>query len=424
MRIAVVGFGMGGSALAWRLGAGGHEVVVFEQAKTTGPVGAGILLQPNGQAVLGHFGMLDEVEAIGTPISGLDAKHRSGRRLTTLDYGVLSAGLHGIGVMRSELFALFEQRCADVGVEIRHDRRITSYRHVEGGVHPIADDGEEMEAFDLLVASDGSGSALRSHAVATNPSLRVETKEYEYGAMWMAAPYAGDPERLVQVVDRSGRLIGMLPVGGGRCSFFWGIRLEEQEVIKANGLESWQRSVAEFLPEAGELAASITSLDEATFSTYRTVRMLSAIDGRVVFVGDAAHATSPHLGQGLNLALVDAVVLAEELDRTIDDRANVHEALSAYEHRRGPTTRYYTQLTGFLTPFFQTSNVALRAMRDAALPVMPYVPGLRAHMVLTMSGLKRSWLFPARPSTGVRVDPPHWSVGRSLRAVRPPRRRG
>ncbi len=404
MRIAIVGFGMGGSALAWRLADAGHEVVVFEQAPTSGPVGAGILLQPNGQAVLDHWGVLDEVVAMGATITGLDAKHRSGRRLTTLDYALLGDGLLGLGVMRSDLFAVFHRRCDSAGVELRHGRRVIAYRQTAQSVFPIDDSGEELESFDLLVGSDGSNSALRDFAVDRNPSIRAEVKEYNYGAMWMATPYDGDPKRLVQVVDRTGRLVGMLPVGDGRCSFFWGIRLDEQAAIEAGGLAAWQASVTAFLPEAGELARSLDSLDDATFSTYRTVRMSTPVDGRVVFVGDAAHATSPHLGQGLNLALVDAVVLAESLEA----QTSLGAALDLYEAQRRPTSRYYTQLTGFLTPFFQTSNPFLRAARDVALPLMPAIPGLRSHMALTMSGLKRSWLFPLRPSAALRDDRPHW----------------
>ncbi len=405
---------MGGSALAWRLAEAGNEVVVFEQAPSTGPVGAGILLQPNGQAVLEHFGMLDEVEALGTTITGLDARHRSGRRLTTLDYSMLGSpslgspslgpGLHGIGIMRSSLFSLFAQRCERAGVEVATGHRVERYRQTGEEVEPLNETGESLGSFDLLVASDGSNSRLRSHAVETNPALRARVIDYAYGAMWMAAPFVGDQHRLVQVVDRSGRLIGMLPVGDGRCSFFWGIRLEEQASIEAAGLASWQRQVSEFSAEAGAIANAVPSLSEATFSTYRTARMNLPVDGRVVFVGDAAHATSPHLGQGLNLALVDAVVLAEALERHAEHR----DALDDYAQRRRATTRFYTQMTGFLTPFFQTSNPALRVMRDLALPVMPLVPGLRSHMALTMSGLKRSWLSPIRPRRGLRSDPPHW----------------
>lgn len=403
-RIAVVGFGMGGAAVAWRLAEAGHDVTVFEQAPSTGPVGAGILLQPNGQAVLDHFGMLDEVESLGTSITGLDARHRSGRRLTTLDYGLLSDSLHGIGIMRSALFALFAERCdrADVRVETGH--RVERYRQHLDRVEPLDAAGQTLGSFDLLVASDGSNSSLRAHAVSSNPSLRCRVTDYAYGAMWMAAPFDGDQHRLVQVVDRTGRLIGVLPVGDGRCSFFWGIRLDEQAGIERAGLAAWQRAVEAFSPEAGAIAAGMASLDDATFSTYRTARLDNPVDGRVVFVGDAAHATSPHLGQGLNLALVDAVVLAESLA----DNDRQSDALADYRRRRRPTTRYYTQMTGFLTPFFQTSNPVLRAMRDAALPVMPRIPGLRAHMALTMAGLKRSWLSPMRPSAALRSDPPLW----------------
>lgn len=395
MKIGVVGFGMGGATVAWRLAAAGHDVIAFEQAPECGSVGAGILLQPSGQTILRRFGILEAVRQVSATITGLDARHRSGRRLTTLDYATLDHRLHGLGVMRSALFDILHERCLDVGVDIQTGRRIVDYRHGENEVFPLDEHGSSCGSFDVLVVADGSNSSLR-----VGSGIETTTHEYDVGAMWMAAPYDGDPARLVQIVDRSGRLVGMLPIGGGRCSFFWGIRLDEIDDIRHGGLEQWQATVAEFLPDAGAIAARIESLDDVAFAGYRTVRMATPVDERVVFIGDAAHATSPHLGQGTNMALVDAAVLAEALgvaDRRMPaDLDSISRALVSYGSDRRATHRFYGQLTGFLTPFFQTSNPTLRAARDLALPIMPRVPILRSHMVLTMSGLKTSWVRPMR----------------------------
>jgi 2-polyprenyl-6-methoxyphenol hydroxylase-like FAD-dependent oxidoreductase len=149
----------------------------------------------------------------------------------------------------------------------------------------------------------------------------------------------------------------------------------------------------EFLPEAGHIAANVTSTDQMTFATYRTARMKSVVDRRVAFVGDAAHATAPHLGQGLNLALGDVASLSTHLA----SEASVADAFEGYRRERRSTTRYYSQLTGMITPFFQTSNRLLQFGRDVTLPWMPAVPYLNQHMILTMSGLKPAWLRPVRP---------------------------
>lgn len=388
MRIGIVGCGIAGSGLAWRLSTAGHDVELFEQAPAIGPVGAGILLQPNGQNVLHSFGVLDEIRGHSARISGFDAKHRSGKKLTRMEYCDLLPGLHGLGVMRGYLFDLFTREAEDAGANIREAHHVVSYTQTSGAVILKTDAGKELGPFEAVVAADGSRSAMRAHS-----GLESKVTDYADGALWMAAPFRGDPQRLIQIVHTDGRLVGVLPVGHGQCSFFWGAREAEWNEIRNGGFEAWKQRVADFLPEAGGIAAGVESVDDITFATYRTARMKSVLDGRVAFVGDAAHATAPHLGQGLNLALGDIASLANHLST----ETSVIEAFDAYKDERRSTTAYYSQLTGLITPFFQTSNRLLQFGRNATLPWMPAVPYLDKHMLLTMSGLKPSWVRPMRP---------------------------
>lgn len=383
MNIAVVGSGIAGTTVAWQLAAQGHSVSLFEQAAKCGPVGAGILLQPSGQAVLAKLGILDEVSLKTSKISNLLAQHRSGRTLVHLPYEKVSGELFGLGVLRSHIFQILFDRCAGEGVEICEGELITSYVTTEAGVELISKDGDTKGVFDLLIAADGSRSRLREHS-----GLTRSIREYPDAAFWTIGPYSGPQDRLLQIVGRCGRLMGMLPVGDGRCSFFWGLKKTEEPQVRAAGLDSWKRQVIEFFPSAEEAISEIKSLEEVTYATYRNSRMRRVTQGRVAFIGDAAHATSPHLGQGLNLALVDAMVLAEQMSFHPDYRA----AFSAYENSRQSTIGYYSVLTRMLTPFFQTSNRVLQFGRDVSLPVMPHLPYVGKQMVYTMAGLKTGWL--------------------------------
>ena len=81
MRIAVSGCGITGTAVAYFLAASGHEVVVFEQSRICGPVGAGLLLQPSGQAVLQEMGLLSDLEAKSQRLEGMQAIRRVGTNL-------------------------------------------------------------------------------------------------------------------------------------------------------------------------------------------------------------------------------------------------------------------------------------------------------------------------------------------------------
>ena len=383
MKIAIVGCGIAGTAAAWQLANQGHAVTLFEQAPQCGPVGAGILLQPSGKLVLERLGLLSTVAEQTARIDSLHAKHQSGGTLVHLEYSKVSTSLWGLGVRRGFLFDLLFQECLNAGAEVREGQRVDDYRQDDERVSLLDGDGRVLDEFDILVASDGSRSVLRDRSKLTR-SIR----EYPDAALWTIAPWTGDQHCLQQLVGRNGRLMGILPVGGNRCSFFWGLRKNDWESVRTGGIDSLKRDIVAFHSPCEEIVEGLHSVDDLVFATYRNAQMKRLYQGRVAFIGDAAHATSPHLGQGLNMALDDAMCLSDQL--------SVHKepakAFAAYEADRRATTDFYARLTGTLTPFFQTSNRLLQFGRDMSLPRMPRMPYVGRQMVLTMSGLKTGWL--------------------------------
>jgi 2-polyprenyl-6-methoxyphenol hydroxylase-like FAD-dependent oxidoreductase len=105
-------------------------------------------------------------------------------------------------------------------------------------------------------------------------------------------------------------------------------------------------------------------------------------------IGDAAHATSPHLGQGANLALEDAECLAQCLAHTSD----INLAFAKFHRIRSRKTRFYRQLTAVLSPFFQSDSTWRSPLRNLVLPMMPSFPVVGRQMLHTLSGQKRGWL--------------------------------
>lgn len=383
MKVAIVGCGIAGATVAWQMAKDGHAVSVFEQAAQCGPVGAGILLQPSGQNVLKQLGLLEEVADRSARINSLHAQHRNGRTLVKLKYQKISTGLTGYGVRRSLLFDLLHKRCLGEGVDIREGHRICDAVMKPDGITLHTEEHGPTGHFDVVVAADGSRSQLRQRFGTTD-----RVTEYPDAALWTLGPFDGMDDCLLQIAGRCGRLIGMLPIGDGLCSFFWGLKKTEEASIRTGGVDEWKRQVATFYPDAIPVIEPLRSLDSVAFATYRTITMKSLANDRLVFVGDAGHPTSPHLGQGLNLALEDALCLVEQF-RTNGDPIS---AIRTFDRLRRRKTRFYTQLTGMLTPFFQTSNRALQFGRDLALPLMPHLPYVGKQMVLTMAGLKNGWL--------------------------------
>jgi 2-polyprenyl-6-methoxyphenol hydroxylase-like FAD-dependent oxidoreductase len=168
LRIAIVGCGTAGPAAALLLARAVHQIEVLERVPDPSPVGAGLLLQPTGMAVLRELGLLDEIERRGARVERLHGETASGRVVMDLAYAELRPGLHGLGLHRGALFeALFGA--------LRDDERITvrtgvDISRVEGDPPSIVtSDGERLGPYDLVVAADGarcSGASAARRASA------------------------------------------------------------------------------------------------------------------------------------------------------------------------------------------------------------------------------------------------------------------
>jgi 2-polyprenyl-6-methoxyphenol hydroxylase-like FAD-dependent oxidoreductase len=381
-RIAVVGFGIAGAATAYLLARTGHTVTLLERAPLVGPIGAGLLLQPAGQAVLGRMGLLERVIAGAAPIEELHAVRHGGKDLIRLRYAD-EPGVHAYGIHRGALFSALADAVRSQPVDVRLGCEICRLATRDDQVLLIDNCGTEHGPFDLVVVADGSRSLLRSLA-----GLRCFTMPYHHGALWVTGPCAAIRNKLYQVCRGTRQLLGMLPIGGGQCSLYWGLPIRDLAMVRGRGIDALKRELVSFCPDVAELIDPVTSFDQLVFTTYRHVWMPRWYTRHVLVIGDAAHATSPHLGQGGGLALLDAWVLSECINQAPDQNS----AFRLYARRRGAHLRYYNWLTFVLSPFFQGDGRLKAIARNLVLPVMPRVPWLRRQMRMTMCGWKRGWI--------------------------------
>ncbi|MFC0676760.1 FAD-dependent oxidoreductase [Lysobacter korlensis] len=387
LRVAVVGYGTGGQATALLLSRDGHHVEVFERTATLGPVGAGFLLQPVGQLVLWELGLLDAALHYGAPISRLFGETSTGRAVMDMRYGELDRRLFGLGLQRGALFSLLdgawsEQRHLHCGV------RITDIDAEAGAV--IDASGRRHAGFDLVVVADGAASALRSQVAP--PSL---DRAYPWGAQWCLVPAGGwrSTDVLEQRYIGARRMAGMLPVGTRpddpvpRLSFFWSLPVAELDAAAVDAT-AWRASVGAVWPEALEPLATTKVPAGLAQARYRDTVHTSWHRGRAVLLGDAAHAMSPQLGQGVNMALLDAHALREAV-RACD---SVDEALRRYEQTRRAHVQIYHFWSRWLTPLFQSERDGWARLRDLTFYPMSRMPGGRGQMLRVLSGTRRGWM--------------------------------
>ncbi len=378
-RVGVVGCGMAGTATAYLLSRDGHRVTLLERAAELGPLGAGVLLQCSGQAVLRHLGVLDRVLTHAARLEELEARHPDGGHMVTNRFPDYTPESFSYGVHRGVLFNALFDLVQSQPVDIRTGCEITGREDAADGVTLLDSAGRRHGPFDFVVAADGSRSRMRD--VCRFPASVLE---YPHGTLWLNAPGAGVPGQLLQVVEGTRKLFGLLPLGDGLVSLYWGLPARDLAATKARGLGALKREIVAFAPEAAPVLDFVADFEQFLFTTYRHVHVKKHHDDRVILIGDAAHAMSPHLGQGINLALVDAWRLAGAMR---SGRTPV-AAFRAFRRQQRCYIRYYATVTYLLSPFFQSDWGILGWGRDWALPLMPWVPWVKRQMLMTVCGLK------------------------------------
>jgi 2-polyprenyl-6-methoxyphenol hydroxylase-like FAD-dependent oxidoreductase len=414
MRIAIAGCGIAGLAAALFLHRARHEVSIFEQAPSPVPAGSGLLLQPPGMLVLQHLGVLNAALAAGQPVRRLYGETLSKRTVMDIHYDNWIRGCYGLGIHRGVLWGLLYRAALNKGVAIRPGVQLERVEDAgDGGVQAVAANGNKHGPFDLVIAADGARSALRK------AHFKDATREYEWGALWttLKQPEGWDAECLAQRYDTARIMMGVLPVGrdmrgqGPDVTMFWSVPVAKLEAVRAD-VDAWRKAACSTWPDAKCLVEQVTSSDQLIPARYMDVRPAGWIAERLVLIGDAAHGTSPQLGQGATLGLLDAFMLTAQLSSP----GELAPKLRAYASARRSHVRYYQWASRMLTPFFQSESAAIAWCRDVFFGLAGKLPVSRTEYLATLVGAKSGVLW-GRLDTALRAPveapPPSemWGAG-------------
>jgi 2-polyprenyl-6-methoxyphenol hydroxylase-like FAD-dependent oxidoreductase len=368
-------------AAAILLARAGHRVVVLERFDVPRPLGSGLMIQPTGLAMLRALGLDGAVAALAQPIDRLYGRN-AGTGRVTLDvrYAALGDGAPtGLALHRAALFGVLHRALLAAGIPLETGVEITGLdRGADGRPKLLDARGRAFGPFDLVVDALGARSRLVPAVFG-----REMHRPLAYGALWATLPFPEggpfDARTLEQRYHRASVMVGVLPIGRTdpadtirHAAFFWSLKPAAYEAWRAAGLDAWKDHVRALWPETTGLLDLIAAPDDLVLARYGHHTLPRPFAERVAFIGDCAHATSPQLGQGANMALIDAVALATALEQS----AALPDALAAYAAARRLHVRLYQGLSRVFTPFYQSDSRVLPAIRDrvvapaARLPVV------------------------------------------------------
>ena len=388
-QVAIVGYGTGGQAAALALARAGHQIQVFERVPDPGPVGAGFLLQPTGLQALWRLGLLEAACALGASVARLHGETAEGRAVMDMRYADLDPRLTGIGMQRGALFALLHRAIAgEQGIALRSDCAIVELDCEAGRIRDAQ--GRWHGPYDLVVVADGAASTLRAQV----GDARID-RPYPWGALWCLLPEADWPWtcELRQRYRLAREMAGLLPVGTmpgdpvRKLSFFWSLPVAGFDAWRAAGRDAWLHQLGALWPQARERLGGDFDVACLARAAYRDAIPQRWWRGRAVLLGDAAHAMSPQLGQGVNMALVDAVALAAWLAVA----PALDAALHGYERERRAHLAAYHRYSRWLTPLFQSGRDGMARLRDLAFLRAGRMPMARGHMLRVLSGTQHGW---------------------------------
>jgi 2-polyprenyl-6-methoxyphenol hydroxylase-like FAD-dependent oxidoreductase len=185
-------------------------------------------------------------------------------------------------------------------------------------------------------------------------------------------------------------MAGILPIGAsgaGRspfAAFFWSLRRDRFREWRAQSIATWKHEVGELWPEAAAAISGIVDHEQFVFAQYDHFTLRTPYSDRLVHIGDAARSTSPQLGQGANMAMLDALALARCLDLPLP----LPQQLRAYARLRRWHVRIFQAASALFTPFYQSDSRALPVIRDwlaAPLSRLPVADALLARLVSGMT---------------------------------------
>ena len=335
LRILVIGGGIGGLTSAIALRGAGFEVDVIERDPDWAVYGVGIIQQSNVVRAMSQLGLLDDYLDAAFGFDFVEVYAPTGARLARIPSPKLAEAYPAnLGIGRPALHKVLGDRTLGSGANVKLGVTATAFDDDGSKVRVSLSDETEAD-YDLVIGADGLYSSTRQ-------AIFPDAARPEFTGQGVWRYNLPKPAALDSLHAYAGPIgIGLVPLSGETMYIYLVTPEPGNPRYAQEGLAERMRAKLEGAPaEIAALAAGITD-DRAV--VYKPLEWMF-LDGdwhkgRIVLLGDAVHATTPHLGQGAGMAIEDGIVLAEELARAADPES----AFKAYRDRRFERCRYIVE---------------------------------------------------------------------------------
>lgn len=330
MNVVIIGAGMGGLTTGIALKKFGHQVHIFEQTEKILPVGAAISLWSNGVKCLNYLGLTDKIAKLGGQMDDLAyVDGLTGDVMTQFSLLPLieEVGQRPYPVARADLQnMLMDEFGRD---QIYLGKKMVSLEDKADYVEVHFADGSSTQA-DLLIGADGTHSLTRSYVLGQQVQRRYAGYVNWNGLVEISEDLAPAQQWTTYVGE--GKRASLMPVADGKFYFFLDVPLpagldnnrDEYKKLLKQYFVDWCQPVQQLIERLDPQKTNRVEIhDIEPFTQF--------YKGRVVILGDAAHSTTPDIGQGGCQAMEDAIYLARSLQI---NTLGLEDALRRYQNKR------------------------------------------------------------------------------------------
>lgn len=333
LKVIIIGAGIGGLTTGIALRQLGYQVEIYDKVSELRPAGAAISLWSNGVKVLNRLGLGTAIARIGGQMDRMEYRSHQDELLSAIDLEPLvqTVGQRPYPVSRTDLQQLLLEAFGSEAVRLQS--KCIAVEETDRGVTAIFADGHRTTG-DVLVAADGIHSVLREYVVGTAVNPRY-ADYVNWNGLVTASPELGDANTWVLYVGE-GKRAAMMPVGGDRFYYFFGAPMPKGTIVEPDQRRAELATLFAGWPtKVGKLIEQLDPLQTNRLDIHDLDPLPCVVRGRVALLGDAAHASTPTLGQGGCQAMEDAEILSRYLVTT---NIGVDYALKRYEAERRERT--------------------------------------------------------------------------------------